>query len=292
MVLKKMILSFFLLTIGMLQAENLVFSGTPAAGREFLCTFSIKENISRKMEIRGAKEPPVQVAATDFVLTGLLKIRQNDKKAFIFQFIPDSFIWLDAGKQQNEQTLRKVGIDVALDATGALRLCRVAPDQRPDSERITISPALQNALLQLGRSLRAKPNAILGPDAIRKTGDFWQVDEQLISAIAKNRDVSTVNKSDWDSKVLFTRQEKFFDVFVNRIDVNLFTNRIPGYDCRLNMTYLFPVVDAKNTGAVSYIMDWMECVDKMMLDSNPIFSGTKIVEIKTLTVRRDLVPAQ
>ena len=38
--------------------------------------------------------------------------------------------------------------------------------------------------------------------------------------------------------------------------------------------------------------DWMECVDKMMLDSNPIFSGTKIVEIKTLTVRRDLVPAQ
>ena len=94
MVLKKMILSFFLLTTGMLQAESLVFSGTPAAGREFLCTFSVKENISRKMEIRGAKEPPVQVAATDFVLTGLLKIRQNDKKAFIFQFIKVIFLKL------------------------------------------------------------------------------------------------------------------------------------------------------------------------------------------------------
>ena len=40
-------LSFF--AVGLLQAENLVFSGTPATGKEFLCSFSFKENISRKM---------------------------------------------------------------------------------------------------------------------------------------------------------------------------------------------------------------------------------------------------
>ena len=290
--LKKWLFFLCFFAVGLLQAENLIFSGTPATGKEFLCSFSFKENISRKMEIRGAEEPPVQLKTTDFVLTGLLKIRENNQKALLFQFIPDSFTWQDQGILKQETSIRKIGIEVALDAAGTLRLCRIAPDQHPEAATNTLSIALQNALLQLGRSLRTNANAVLGPDTVKKTGEFWTVDHRLISALAKSRTIPTIDKKDWDSKVLFTRQEKFFDVFTNRIDVNLFTNQIPGYDCRINMTYLFPVEDAKHTGAVSYILDWMECVDKIMPERNPVFSGTKIIEIKTLTVHRDLIPVK
>lgn len=293
MVLKKILLCLCLFATGsFLQAEDLVFSGTPAAGKEFLCTFSLKENISRKMEIRGAKEPPVQLHTTDFVLTGLLKIRENNSKVFLFQFVPDSFIWQDNGKLKQEKSFQKIAIDVAMDAAGTLRLCRIAPDQHPGADTQNIPAALQSALVQLGRSLRTNANRILGPDVSKKEGDFWTVDDHLITALSKNRSIAVMNKKDWDSKVLYTRKEKFFDLLTNRIDINLFTNQIPGYDCRINMTYLFPVDDAKNTGAVSYVLDWMECVDKIMPEQNPIFSGTKIVEIKTMTIRRDLMPVK
>lgn len=293
MVLKKILLCLCLFATGsFLQAEDLVFSGTPAAGKEFLCTFSLKENISRKMEIRGAKEPPVQLHTTDFVLTGLLKIRENNSKVFLFQFVPDSFIWQDNGKLKQEKSFQKIAIDVAMDAAGILRLCRISPDQHPGADTQNIPAALQSALVQLGRSLRTNANRILGPDVSKKEGDFWTVDDRLITALSKNRSIAVMNKKDWDSKVLYTRKEKFFDLLTNRIDINLFTNQIPGYDCRINMTYLFPVDDAKNTGAVSYVLDWMECVDKIMPEQNPIFSGTKIIEIKTMTIRRDLMPVK
>ena len=290
--LKKWLFFLYFLAAGLVQAEDLVFSGTPAAGKEFLCSFSFKEKTSRKMEIRGAAEPPVQLQTIDFSLTGLLKIRENNQKALLFQFIPDSFTWQDQGVLKQETAVRKVGIDVALDATGTLRLCRIAPDQHPDAATDRVPVALQNALLQLGRSLRTNATTVLGPDTVKKTGEFWTVDNRLIAALAKSRAIPTIDKKDWDSKVLFTRQEKFFDVFTNRIDVNLITNQIPGYDCRINMTYLFPVDDAKNTGAVSYVLDWMECVDKIMPERNPVFSGTKIIEIKTMTIRRDLMPVK
>lgn len=272
-----------------LAAEELVFSGKPAAGKNFLCTFSIQKSVNRKMEIRGAKEPPAQVQIVDFSLTGVLAIKENSRNAFIFQFTPDSFTWLEENKKQTAANFSKVKFDVALDSKGALRLFRVSPEQHPvPSEEPP--PALKAALLQLGRSLQADPRSVIGPDSTRKIGEAWEISDSLLKTLAQNKKIASFQKRDWDSKVLFTRQEKFFDHFVNRIDVNLITNQIPGYDCRINMTYLFPVDASKKTGALSYVLDWMECVDKIMPDNNPIFSGTKMVEIMTMTIRRDLIP--
>ena len=53
------ILVFLLASAGAaIHAENLIFSGSPAAGKNFLCTFTVKKNFNRKMEIRGAENPP------------------------------------------------------------------------------------------------------------------------------------------------------------------------------------------------------------------------------------------
>ena len=271
-----------------LHAENLIFSGTPAAGKNFLCTFSIRKNVSRKMEIRGAENPPVQEQITDFYLSGKLQIRERNSRALLFQFTLNSFSWLNGDQKQTIEDTKI--IDVALDTAGKLRLCKYAREDDSAIGAGDVPPALQSALLQLGRSLLTGANDVLGPDSNRNVGDFWTANDQLIHALAKNRKISPVEKNDWDSKVLFTRKETFFQTPVNRIDFNLITNRIPGYDCRINMTYLFPVDSPETTGAISYLLDWMECVDKIMPDNNPVFSGTKIVEVMTMTIRRDLVP--
>ncbi len=289
MAIKKVFLILLLLFCGLaLRAESLVFSGTPAAGKSFLCTFAVKRNVSRKMEIRGAENPPQQVQTVEFYLAGKLQIREKNSRACLFQFAIDSFSWQENGKKQTIKGPQI--IDVAIDAKGDLRLCRHAADASPAQVNQPVPPALQNALLQLGRSLITKANDVLGPDSNRNIGDFWTANDQLIKTLAKNRKIASVNMKEWDSKVLFTRKDLFFQTPVNRIDFNLITNRIPGYDCRINITYLFPVDSPETTGALSYVLDWMECVDKIMPDNNPVFSGTKIVEVMTMSVQRDLIP--
>lgn len=283
------IFSLFCLTGHSLQAEALVFSGTPAAGSNFLCTFAIKKNINRKMEIRGAENPPQQVLTDEFYLSGKLQISEKNSRALLFQFTVNSFSWLAEGKKQTLEGTKT--IDFAMDTKGNLRMCRYS-ESDPIQAKTQVPLPLQNALLQLGRSLLTGANDVLGPDSHRNVGDFWTASDELINTLAKNRDISPVNKSEWDSKVLFTRQDTFFQTPVNRIDFNLITNRIPGYDCRINMTYLFPVDSPETTGALSYVLDWMECVDKIMPENNPVFSGTKIVEVMTMTIRRDLIPIQ
>ena len=284
------VFSLFCLAVHPLQAEALVFSGTPAAGSNFLCTFALKKNINRKMEIRGAENPPQQVLADEFYLSGKLQITEKNDRALLFQFAVDSFSWLEEGKKQTLNGTKTV--DFAMDIKGNLRMCRYSAESDPAQAKTPVPHALQNALLQLGRSLLTGANDVLGPDSSRNVGDFWTASDQLINTLAKNRNISPVNKNEWDSKVLFTRQDTFFQTPVNRIDFNLITNRIPGYDCRINMTYLFPVDSPETTGALSYVLDWMECVDKIMPENNPVFSGTKIVEVMTMTIRRDLIPIQ
>ncbi len=280
-----------LLSLAGLHAETLVFSGTPAAGKNFLCTFSLKRNICRKMEIRGAENPPQQVQTDEFYLSGKLQIREKNSRAFLFYFTVDSFSWFDVNKMQTLEGTAK-GIDFAMDANGNLRLCRYAADSAPALEKQPVPPALQNALLQLGRSLLSTADRVLGPDSDRKAGESWLASDHFIRTLAKNRNIFPIDKSEWDSKVLFTGKDLFFQTPVNRIDFNMITNRIPGYDCRVNMTYLFPIDSPETTGAVSYILDWMECADKIMPGNNPVFTGTKIVEIMTMNVRRNLIPVE
>lgn len=284
------ILVFLLASAGAaIHAENLIFSGSPAAGKNFLCTFTVKKSFNRKMEIRGAENPPQQTVTSEFYLTGKIQVRENNARAFLFQFAVDSFSWLENNEKRTLDGAKV--IDFAMDKKGELRLCRYAADSNPAAKQ-PIPPALQNALLQLGRSLLTNTGDILGPDASKNVGEFWAANDLLVNTLAENRKIFPVNRKDWDSKVLFTRKDQFFQIPVNRIDFNLITNRIPGYDCRINMTYLFPVNSPETTGALSYVLDWMECVDKIMPENNPVFSGTKIVEVMTMTIRRDLIPIQ
>ena len=282
------ILVFLLASAGAaIHAENLIFSGSPAAGKNFLCTFTVKKSFNRKMEIRGAENPPQQTVTSEFYLTGKIQVRENNARAFLFQFAVDSFSWLENNEKRTLDGAKV--IDFAMDKKGELRLCRYAADSNP-AEKQPIPPALQNALLQLGRSLLTNTGDILGPDASKNVGEFWAANDLLVNTLAENRKIFPVNRKDWDSKVLFTRKDQFFQIPVNRIDFNLITNRIPGYDCRINMTFLFPVDSPETTGALSYTLDWMECVDKIMPENNPVFAGTKIVEVMTMSVQRDLIP--
>ena len=282
------ILVFLLASAGAaIHAENLIFSGSPAAGKNFLCTFTVKKSFNRKMEIRGAENPPQQTVTSEFYLTGKIQVRENNARAFLFQFAVDSFSWLENNEKRTLDGAKV--IDFAMDKKGELRLCRYAADSNPAVKQ-PIPPALQNALLQLGRSLLTNTGDILGPDASKNVGEFWAANDLLVNTLAENRKIFPVNRKDWDSKVLFTRKDQFFQIPVNRIDFNLITNRIPGYDCRINMTFLFPVDSPETTGALSYTLDWMECVDKIMPENNPVFAGTKIVEVMTMSVQRDLIP--
>lgn len=282
------ILVFLLASAGAaIHAENLIFSGSPAAGKNFLCTFTVKKSFNRKMEIRGAENPPQQTVTSEFYLTGKIQVRENNARAFLFQFAVDSFSWLENNEKRTLDGAKV--IDFAMDKKGELRLCRYAADSNPAVKQ-PIPPALQNALLQLGRSLLTNTGDILGPDASKNVGDFWAANDLLVNTLAENRKIFPVNRKDWDSKVLFTRKDQFFQIPVNRIDFNLITNRIPGYDCRINMTFLFPVDSPETSGALSYTLDWMECVDKIMPENNPVFAGTKIVEVMTMSVQRDLIP--
>lgn len=282
------ILVFLLASAGTaIHAENLIFSGSPAAGKNFLCTFTVKKSFNRKMEIRGAENPPQQTVTSEFYLTGKIQVRENNARAFLFQFAVDSFSWLENNEKRTLDGAKV--IDFAMDKKGELRLCRYAADSNPAAKQ-PIPPALQNALLQLGRSLLTNTGDILGPDASKNVGEFWAANDLLVNTLAENRKIFPVNRKDWDSKVLFTRKDQFFQIPVNRIDFNLITNRIPGYDCRINMTFLFPVDSPETTGALSYTLDWMECVDKIMPENNPVFAGTKIVEVMTMSVQRDLIP--
>lgn len=282
------ILFFLLASAGAaIHAENLIFSGSPAAGKNFLCTFTVKKNFNRKMEIRGAENPPQQTVTSEFYLTGKIQVRENNARAFLFQFAVDSFSWLENNEKRTLDGAKV--IDFAMDKKGELRLCRYAADSNPAAKQ-SIPPALQNALLQLGRSLLTNTGDILGPDASKNVGEFWATNDLLVNTLAENRKIFPVNRKDWDSKVLFTRKDQFFQIPVNRIDFNLITNRIPGYDCRINMTFLFPVDSPETSGALSYTLDWMECVDKIMPENNPVFAGTKIVEVMTMSVQRDLIP--
>ena len=233
------ILVFLLASAGAaIHAENLIFSGSPAAGKNFLCTFTVKKSFNRKMEIRGAENPPQQTVTSEFYLTGKIQVRENNARAFLFQFAVDSFSWLENNEKRTLDGAKV--IDFAMDKKGELRLCRYAADSNPAVKQ-PIPPALQNALLQLGRSLLTNTGDILGPDASKNVGDFWAANDLLVNTLAENRKIFPVNRKDWDSKVLFTRKDQFFQIPVNRIDFNLITNRIPGYDCRINMTFLFPV---------------------------------------------------
>ena len=64
------ILVFLLASAGAaIHAENLIFSGSPAAGKNFLCTFTVKKSFNRKMEIRGAENPPAPARAATAVQT-------------------------------------------------------------------------------------------------------------------------------------------------------------------------------------------------------------------------------
>lgn len=282
------ILVFLLASAGAaIHAENLIFSGSPAAGKNFLCTFTVKKSFNRKMEIRGAENPPQQTVTSEFYLTGKIQVRENNARAFLFQFAVDSFSWFENNKKRTLDGAKV--IDFAMDKKGELRLCRYAADSNPAAKQ-PIPPALQNALLQLGRSLLTNTGDILGPDASKNVGEFWAANDLLVNTLAENRKIFPVNRKDWDSKVLFTRKDQFFQIPVNRIDFNLITNRIPGYDCRINMTFLFPVDSPETSGALSYTLDWMECVDKIMPENNPVFAGTKIVEVMTMSVQRDLIP--
>ena len=282
------ILVFLLASAGAaIHAENLIFSGSPAAGKNFLCTFTVKKSFNRKMEIRGAENPPQQTVTSEFYLTGKIQVRENNARAFLFQFAVDSFSWLENNEKRTLDGAKV--IDFAMDKKGELRLCRCAADSNPAAKQ-PIPPALQNALLQLGRSLLTNTGDILGPDASKNVGEFWAANDLLVNTLAENRKIFPVNRKDWDSKVLFTRKDQFFQIPVNRIDFNLITNRIPGYDCRINMTFLFPVDSPETSGALSYTLDWMECVDKIMPENNPVFAGTKIVEVMTMSVQRDLIP--
>lgn len=278
----------FLLACSTIHAEKLIFSGTPAAGKNFLCRFTVKKSLNRKMEIRGAEKPPQQSLTNEIYLTGKLQVRENSTRAFLFQFTVDAFSWLE--KNERRTIDRVVTIDFAMDKNGNLRLCRYAADVNPVAVNQPPPPALQNALLQLGRSLLTNAGDILGPDTNKNIGDFWSANDLLINTLAENRKIFPINRKDWDSKVLFTRKDQFFQIPVNRIDFNMITNRISGYDSRINMTYLFPVDSPETTGALSYTLDWMECVDKIMPENNPVFAGTKIVEVMTMSVQRDLIP--
>lgn len=275
-------------TVFSAAAAELDFSGTPAAGQTFLCRFTVKRTMMRKMEIKGAKEQPQQMLLDDYSLNGRLLIRENSSRGIIFQFVLDDFQWIEAGERKTAGTLVRAKIDIGLDAQGALKLCRIVPDGMILAQEVP--PALQKAFIQLGRSLKSSAAGILGPNVSKQVGDHWKADQKLVDTIAANRRLKAYRLQDWDSKILFTGTETFLDIPVNRIDLNLFTSSIPGYDCRINMIYRFPIKNAASIGAVDYQLDWLECVDKIMPEDNPIFSGTKFVEVMQLNIQRSLIP--
>ena len=285
-----LVLLFILFTsIGFCSAK-LVFNGTPAAENAYLCTFAIQKNISRKMEIRGAKEPPQQILRTDFTLTGKLEIRENSPRGLLFQFTVDSFQWFENGVQNTAVQFRRAKIQTGIDNWGTLRLCRLEDDALSTAR--VIPPSLKDALLELGRSLRTDAAGFLGENTEKAPGAHWLADDRLIQTIVKYRNLSGFQQKDWDSKVLYYGQEKYFDSAVDRVDLNLFTNSIPGYVCRLDILYRFPVEKADTNPPLDYRFNMFESVDKVMPENNPLFSGTKFTEFLTLSVRRSLIPVK
>ncbi len=284
-----------LLTLSLAAAEKipLNFSAQPSSGDSFLCNFLFRQDTECTMKMRGQQQPRRR-DVSEQTITGTLSVIVPgtsyefavSRFAIVKNGVPGSVPPAISGKtvriqkdDSGEYVFSFAAEMHSLPFPSNPLTGQIQPEEVPDS--------LKQILHQLLALTMNDNTAIFGKNGSRSPGEVWQVNPELPKMLAEQRGLDS-GRIKWDSKITFAGLNIFQGIPSAVLRLELLSKPFPGYDCKIDSVYRFSVKTPNIPLAVN--MEWSEVADRVMPDSNPVFSGTHFTEVKHLTVSASFIP--
>lgn len=280
-----LLLAFFCLPT--LCAAELRFSGMPSEGDEFEFHYIAKDTLRYEMNVKGLSPVPARMETLRTTLSGKVVYTRGsadctEVEISILGYVreenglrADTRRWtggkvLVSTKNDEKSICTVISSDAPSAMTGKDFFTRSLPDA--GRNKVQPDPRLEELLISLFRpSADGNPSVVLGKDGARKPGETWRVPAEWLCRAVKNWEIDAL-PGQWRGEAVYHGENDFAGLKVHEISVQILSDHILGFDCKLEGVYRFPVKDPSK-GPVSILRKIAFVVDRAMPEGDPMFAG-------------------
>lgn len=285
------------------------FLGKPEKGKPCLFSYRSLDNIQYAMKLQGARTPPGRSETQEITLSGTLTILEspddntkNGKTILLFRI--SAFLLIQNGIPADTASLNGRDLQLTFSASGcrtellessADTLFPLLSANTGNEGKQPLTPEWKNILESILSGFHGPPpGAVLNPGPIRENRNSWPADSAWLRDILKQRGIEST-PAHWSGKTTILGISDFQEIPVLQVSYLLSSAGIPGYDCKIEALYRFPLsaeAGGKPLPPLSISRKITEVVERLLPEDNPVFSGTKFRVIRNNSAEIVLLPAE
>ena len=287
-----------------LCAAELCFSGMPSEGDEFEFHYISSDTIHYEMNVKGLSPAPSRMETLRTTLSGKVVYTRRSTDGTEVEISILGYVREADGLRADTRRWTGKKIRVCTES-GGKSVCTVIPSETSDAaggkdfftrglpgtgqNTVQMDPRLAELVVALfGPSADGSPSSVLGKDGARKPGEEWSVSAEWLCRAVKNWEIDA-RPGQWRGKAVYHGENEFAGLKVHEVSVQLLSDHILGFDCKLEGVYRFPAKNASK-GPVSILRKISFVVDRAMPEGDPLFAGNTFTVLREHESEIQLLP--